>query len=129
MGYRSEVAYVIAFDNVQTKEKWVSLAKLHPSHSKALKECKFVDDMTKTYISALFRWVKWYDSYDDVKTHMGMLEEIGEMEDGQISARFVRIGEETDDTEELIYGTDAYDIPLYISRVIDTEYELEEVNG
>lgn len=129
MGYRSEVAYVIEFDNVEAKEKWVSLAKLHPSHSKALKECKFVDDMDRPYITAYFQHVKWYESYDDVKTHTAMLEEIGEDEEGKVAARFIRIGEEPDDVEEEFYGDGAYDIELYVSRSIETPYQLEEVNG
>lgn len=130
MGYRSEVAYVIEFDDMQIKKEWVALAKLDEQFNRALKECKFVDDMEKAYISAYFAHVKWYDDSEDVKTHMRMLNSL-DAEDCMegISARFMRIGEEDNDNEDEAFGEDGYDIPMYISRHIDTEYELGEVNG
>jgi hypothetical protein len=129
MGYRSEVAYVIQFDDMETKQEWVAIAKLHPTYSQALKECKFVDDMDKDYISAYFGHVKWYDSFDDVKCHMFMLDAIAEDANEHVNARFIRIGEEQDDNEDMAYGDEGYNIPLYISRHVDTEFELGEVNG
>lgn len=130
MGYRSEVAYVIEFDDVDIKEKWVALAKLHPTHSVALKECNFVDDMTTTCITAYFSHVKWYESFDDVKAHTHMLESLQDGDadvDKGINARFVRIGEDADDCVDEAYGDgNGYDIELYISRVIDTPYSLSE---
>jgi hypothetical protein len=87
--------------------------------------------MTKTCITAYFSHVKWYDSFDDVQAHMHMLESLGSDDDDDtgINARFVRIGEDADDCEDEAYGDgNGYDIPLYISRVVDTEYELKEVN-
>jgi hypothetical protein len=129
MGYRSEVAYVIRFEDMQTKQEWVAIAKLHPIYSKALKECKFVDEMDKDYISAYFAHVKWYDDFDDVKGHMAMLDAIAEDANEHVNARFIRIGEEQDDIEDNSYGDYGYDIELYLSRSIDTHYELGEVNG
>ena len=126
MGYRSEVAYVIKFDNIDTKQEWVAIAKLHPNYSLALKECQFVDDMHKDYISAYFAHVKWYEEYEDVKRHMYMLDAIADDAHEHVNARFVRIGEEQDDNEDMAYGENGYDIELYISRNVDTHYELKE---
>lgn len=126
MGYRSEVAYVIRFEDIQTKQEWVAIAKLHPTYSQALKDCQFVDDMHKDYISAYFMHVKWYDDFDDVKCHMAMLDAIAEDANEHVNARFVRIGEEQDDNEDMAYGENGYDIELYISRSVDTHYELKE---
>jgi hypothetical protein len=126
MGYRSEVAYVIRFEDTETKQKWVSMAKLNTQFNQALKECQFVDDMHKDYISAYFLHVKWYDQYEDVQAHTAMLESISEDADEKVYARFVRIGEEQDDNEDLAYGENGYDIELYISRNVDTHYELKE---
>ena len=124
MGYRSEVAYVIQFKDIQTKKEWVALKVLDNTHKKALDECNFVDDMTKDYISAYFDWVKWYDGYEDVDMHTRLLEAITEEEPEGVNARFVRIGENNDDADDLAYGDDGYNIELYLSRSIDTMYDL-----
>jgi len=128
MGYRSEVAYVIQFDDMETKQEWVAIAKLHPTYSQALKECKFVDDMDKDYISAYFAHVKWYDTFDDVKCHTAMLDAIAEDANEHVNARFIRIGEDQDDNEDNAYGENGYDIEMYMHRSIDTTYELQEVD-
>jgi len=124
MGYRSEVAYVIQFKDIETKQKYVALNKLNAKFNGALQECNHVDDMEKTYISAHFQDVKWYDGYDDVDMHMEMLQAISEGEPDGVSARFIRIGESSDDCQDDAYGEDGYGIDLWLSRVIDTEYEL-----
>ena len=124
MGYRSEVAYVITFKDTPTKQQWVALTKLNAQFNKALKECNHVDNLEKDYISAHFRDVKWYDGYEDVDMHMHMLDSISEDEPDGVNARFIRIGESSDDAQDDAYGEDGYSIDLYLSRVIDTEYEL-----
>lgn len=123
MGYRSEVAYVITFDTLSVKQEWVALAKLNTETNEALKECRHVDD-DKDYISAYFSDVKWYEGYEDVDRHMNMLNEIGEAEDGKVNARFLRVGESADDVEDNAYGDNGWEIELYVSRTIDTTYDL-----
>jgi len=117
MGYRSDVTYAIRFRELSCKRKFVSLYKLHPVFSKALNECHGVDD-DELRISAKFDWVKWYESYDDVKCHMQMLESIEADDLDGVSAKFARVGEESDDTEEIEWqGDDAphsSDIEVYV---------------
>ena len=56
--------------------------------------------------------------------HMHMLDSISEDEPDGVNARLIRIGESSDDAQDDAYGDNGYDIDLYLSRVIDTEYEL-----
>ena len=117
MAYRSDVTYAILFRELSCKRKFVSLYKLHPVFSKALNECHGVDD-DELRISAKFDWVHWYETYDDVKCHMQMLESIEADDLDGVSAKFARVGEESDDTDELEWqGYDAphsSDIEVYV---------------
>lgn len=124
MGYRSEVAYVIQFKDIQTKKEWIALKMLDNTHKKALGECNHVDDDSKDYISAHFDWVKWYDGYPDVDMHTELLETITEDEPDGVAGRLIRVGEGNDDNEDIAYGDDGYDVPLYLSRCIDCELDL-----
>lgn len=121
MGYRSDVTYIIECASTEEKEKFVALAMLNNTYKKALDECKHVKEPTN-YIVFDERSVKWYSDFEDVKCHEALLEYIDDLEDGNIAAKFVRIGEESDDTEEEAYGPNGWDIELYISRSIDSPY-------
>lgn len=122
MGYRSDVTYIIECASAEEKEKFVALAMLNGTYKQALDECKHVKDATNNIIMGEFNDVKWYEDFEDVKCHMQLLQHIDALEDKNINARFVRIGEETDDIEDNVYGPDGYDIELYVSRVIDHPY-------
>ena len=106
MGYRSDVAYVIEFDTIERKREFVALRKLVPETAKALSECDRVDD-DSLYITAEFEYVKWYEGYDDVEMHMNLLRSLDDGEIGieGIGAQLIRVGEDTDDIEELHFGT------------------------
>jgi hypothetical protein len=128
MGYRSDVSYALEFRELSCKRKFVSVAKLDPVYGMALKECEHVDD-DELYIWAKFDWVKWYDEYEDVSCHMSMLSHIADDKLDGVSAKFVRIGEEIEDTEEMVFeGEDcphAWDIKIGASRYIINDYKKE----
>ena len=125
MGYRSNVAYALEFRELNCKRKFVVMAKLDPQFNEALKECEHVDD-DKLYLYAEFDWVKWYDDYEDVKCHMDMLSHLDENKLDGVSAKFVRVGEEHDDIEEIVYAgedaPDAWSIAIGANTYIHNEY-------
>jgi hypothetical protein len=122
MGYRSDVTYIIECASIEEKEKFVALAMLNDTYKKALDECKQVKEKN-TYIICEFSDVKWYEDYEEVKCHTKLLQYIDELDDTNVNARFVRIGEDSDDIEETAYGPNGWDIELYVSRVIDHPYQ------
>jgi len=105
MGYRSEVTYAIEFKDLDTKRKFVALHKLRPEYVEVLNECIEVDS-DLLYIIFEHNYIKWYEGYEGVNNHMQMLREIEEEEMEGIAAKFVRIGEEAGDVEEICYQGD-----------------------
>lgn len=120
MGYRSEVAVVIAFKDTEQRDMFISLqlAKKDEGINEALKE------VLKLETNKLFYYasdVKWYESYDFVKAMTALYLEAVELygNDGA-GYRFTRIGEEVEDIE---IGEDGEYDDLWdytsISRTID----------
>jgi hypothetical protein len=102
MGYRSEVAYVIRFKDKAMRELFVSLqrAKADPHINEALDELAEVEDCLLGYHAD---WVKWYDGYDGVKAHHTLMSDSIDMfnqDEDIVGWRFVRLGEESNDTEQ-----------------------------
>jgi hypothetical protein len=93
MGYRSQVAYVIKFDDKQTRDAYVTLMLAHdnPEVRKAIEECDY-DDEHDPVITFKQDDVKWYESYEDVKAHTFVYENARELNMG--SYRFVALGED-----------------------------------
>ena len=127
MGYRSEVTYAIEFKDLETKRKFVALRKLNPRFSEVLGECFEVDS---DLLNIIFehRYIKWDEGYEDVRNHMNMLREIEDEQLEGVAAKFVRIGEEADDVDEIIYQGDQDNNPYgeeiqieaeVVSRIID----------
>jgi hypothetical protein len=124
MGYRSDVAYVIKFNDIETRDNFVTLmlAKNEPQTTQALSECEYgyKDD---PIISFEAQSVKWYDSFEDVKSHQRLMldaVEIFKHKGGRY--RFVSVGE--DGAEEFREDDDEGDLYEYISTVheIRTEF-------
>ena len=124
MGYRSEV--ILAVGPEVMPQFMVTMAKSPEARAMCFAEH---DDMVKDYCNIkgafLFRWegIKWYDSYEGVSAIQDFLiwcdEEViptgrttksGKEEVTEASEfyRFVRIGEEMDDTEEQGWGFDIH---------------------
>jgi len=126
MGYRSEVTYAISFRDLDYKRKFVALNKLHPNFAEVLNECVEVDS-DLLYIIFEHNYIKWYEGYEGVNHHMQMLREIEDESMEGVAAKFVRVGEEHGDVEEIYYQGDsdyepnAEEIPVeaeVVSRII-----------
>ena len=129
MGYRSEVGYVIAFQNnidwtdeASDKDKtmtgrdvfntFLAEAKSHPETKQCFEDIDadtYIVNETEMYIKGHWSDVKWYDDYEDVKCHHSLMQLASEYINSQrdnskikfttISYGYVRIGEENDDIE------------------------------
>ena len=120
MGYRSQVAVVIAFKDEAQRDMFISLqiAKKNEDMNEALKEVKKLESNKLFYYADD---VKWYESYGFVKAMTDLYLEAVELY-GQDGAgyRFTRIGEEVEDIEISEDGEydDLWDYTS-ISRTID----------
>ena len=131
MGYRSDVAYVIKFDDIETRDNFVTLmlAKNDKWITQALDECEYGynDDPVITFET---QSVKWYDSFDDVKAHHQLMREAveiyGEEKGGRY--RFIAVGE---DGEENCDENDSEgDLYEYITTVheVRTDFPLVKIS-
>jgi hypothetical protein len=128
MGYRSEVAVVIAFKDEEQRNTFLALqvAKKDEDMNEVLKEVKKLESNKLFYYASD---VKWYESYGFVKamTHL-YLEAVELFGDDGAGYRFTRIGEEVEDIEISEDGEydDLWDYTS-ISRTIDVEVNHEEL--
>ena len=97
MGYRSDVAYVIKFDDIETRDNFVTLmlAKNEPPITQALSECEhgYKDDPIITFDTVD---VKWYDSDPEVEA---VIEFKDGVRDLGYEVEYVRIGEDYTDID------------------------------
>jgi hypothetical protein len=104
MGYRSEVAYVIAFEDKATLNEFISLVMLKGGReAEALKECQLdvAEGVFSCYrINFYADSVKWYDSYPDVEAHTWLYTYAVERFGDKCAYRFLRVGEEQNDIED-----------------------------
>jgi hypothetical protein len=124
MGYRSDVAYVIKFNDIETRDNFVTLmlAKNEPPITQAINECEYgyKDDPIITFKETD---VKWYDSFEDVQAHQNLMKyavEIYQHKGGRY--RFISVGEDGAETfDEDDNENDLYD---YITTVhaIETSF-------
>ena len=133
MGYRSDVAYTIRFtddhdtNNNQSFYTFLMEAKANPRCAIALAEVEI------DYKHKAFRFiahdVKWYESYPDVDSHTALFEQakdwVQQTLDQQIhctlGAIFTRVGEQTDDVEEIAVGDYDFDW-ISVDRKIITDW-------
>jgi hypothetical protein len=119
MGYRSDVAYVIKFDDIQTRDAYVTLMLAHddPEVRKAIEECDY-DNARDPIITFKDTDVKWYPSFPEVIAHKFIYENAHALEMG--SYRFLALGEdgqEECETETIHDGHELWDY-------INTRHEL-----
>jgi hypothetical protein len=133
MGYRSDVAYTIRFvddhdtNNDQSFYTFLMEAKANPRCQIALAEVEI--DYKRKAFNFSAHDVKWYESYSDVDSHNALLEIarswIEQMTQEKMFCRmgaiFMRIGENTDDIEEIAIGDYDWDW-MSISRQIITDW-------
>lgn len=124
MGYRSDVAYVIKFNDIETRDNFVTLmlAKNKPLITQAINECEYgyKDDPIITFEQ---QSVKWYDSFEDVQAHQQLMKdavEIYQHKGGRY--RFISVGE--DGAEEFDEDDNENDLYDYITTVhaIETSF-------
>ena len=120
MGYRSQVAVVIAFKDEAQRDMFLSIqvAKKNEDMNEALKELKKLESNKLFYYADD---VKWYESYGFVKAMTDLyLEAVELYGDDGAGYRCVRIGEEVEDIEISEDGEydDLWDYTS-ISRTID----------
>jgi len=123
MGYRSQVAYVIRFDNTDQRDTFVELVKhRNDTLSQAINDCE--TRYEKPIITFEAEDVKWYESFDDVRAHHAMLDWAVELYKGS-GYRIVQVGE--DGAEDINEGGDdcaeLYDY-IYTSHSVNTEFPL-----
>jgi uncharacterized membrane protein YkoI len=96
MGYRSEVAYAVSFPDAEHKGAFVAAIKLGGDQHQieALSELNELDDKV---LVGHFCDVKWYESFEEVKSHHELMDMA--VEEFKGSYVFARIGEEYDDVE------------------------------
>lgn len=113
MGYRSEVAYVIKFDDKQTRDAYVTLMLAHsnPDVRDAIQECDY-DNERDPIITFRQDDVKWYESYEDVQAHTFIYQNARELEMG--SYRFLAVGEDGKEDFEEDTLHDGHDLYNYI---------------
>jgi hypothetical protein len=133
MGYRSDVAYVIKFDDIETRDNFVTLmlAKNDKWITQALDECEYGYD-EDPIISFNEEGIKWYESYDEVKAHRTLMREALEIyrEKGG-RYRFIAVGEDgqeefdEDDNEGDLYDyiTTSHAVITYFPQIQVTTEE------
>jgi len=115
MGYRSEVAYVIKFEDIAQRDAFVTLmlAKNDPVVTEAVNDTAH-DQTDDPIITFRAGDVKWYDEYTDVKVHHQMMRDATELYEAEW--RFVRIGENNNDIEIQEEGNH-YELWEYVDAV------------
>ena len=98
MGYTSDVAYVIKFDDIEQRDAFVVLmrAKNDALTTQALDEIGHDDDKDPI-ITFSCESTKWYAGYPDVQVHHRLMARANELYGA--SYRFVRIGEDVNDID------------------------------
>ena len=124
MGYRSTVAYKIAFNMKEDFWGFIAEAKLDPETALCFdnkeNEDKFEVDEEKYEIRFLAEDWKWYDDYPEVKAHEALFNKAEERdEEGiEVDGAFCRVGEESDDNHERYFGNDPYEMVCISRQVI-----------
>jgi hypothetical protein len=128
VGYRSTVAYTIRFigeSDAKAKQSFYTFlaeAKANPDtalcFSDEEKEYFSVDELT-WQIKFFVDGVKWYDDYAEVKCHTALMDlSKNWTEDNDcIGGAFARVGEDSEDNTEEVWGLGDYDW-VYLSRQV-----------
>ena len=143
MGYRSDVAYTIRFDDSdkgrQTFEIFLADARQNEATKNAFKDSEgdepsLIVDMVKRQINFRANYVKWNSDFPDVKCHDALFalakeyaddliqDEVQNAYDCCMGGIFTIVGESMDDIQEDSCG--AYDWEwVSVSRQIVTDWE------
>jgi hypothetical protein len=135
MGYRSDVAYKIHFEDKDRFNAFIVEAKLDPNTQRCFDEKdfdwnNFTVDEELLDIRLFAQDVKWYDSYEAVGCHTALLKKArihnelsNEDNNGDVCWYiFSRVGEDEDDVESEFEGECDYS-SVYISRQIIVDWK------
>lgn len=131
MGYRSDVAYVIKFNDIETRDNFVTLmlAKNDKWITQALDECQYGydDDPIITFEETS---IKWYDTYDEVKAHRALMRQAVEIYGEEKGGRYRFIGVGEDGAEDFDESDDEGDLYEYITTVhaVQTSFPVIKVS-
>jgi hypothetical protein len=121
MGYRSNVAYVIRFENTDQRDTFVELVKHR--RDDALTEA--INDCETRYEAPIITYyaedIKWYEGYEYVEAHKAIMEWAVELYKNA-GYRIVQVGE--DGKEEVSEDGDTDDLYDYIysSHEVHTDF-------
>jgi hypothetical protein len=128
MGYRSTVAYKIAFNNKEDFWGFIAESKLDPETALCFDEDSwskeyFEVDEKKYEIRLFCDNVKWYSDYPEVQCHEKLWDKASDRDDEgiEVDGAYCRVGEESDDNEERYFGNDPYDM-VRISRDVVVDW-------
>ena len=126
MGYRSQVAYRIRFDDSHTLGLFINhvFGSGDDHMIEALRECQV--DFDDCMVNFHAYDVKWYESYEDVQGHT-KLYELCDKEDTQFFEKcgyvFYRVGEEQSDIQDESGGNDPPYDDFYTSTSIEVPFD------
>lgn len=128
MGYRSDVFCQIKSKHLSTKMLINELAEEFKKINLTLNELFdeiLVNKNTRCNLLFISRNVKWYPDFEDVSTFMNFIKEIGEEIENKYNNEgtvyYVRLGEDSDDIEEKIYGEYNVDVDFVRTVEYDTD--------
>lgn len=104
MGYRSDVAIVVAFKTKEEMEEVLAVYRMDPrvQKHKIMEQWKLRPDFQPPYMTHAESSVKWYESSEDVEAveHIASIcADFAEARGFEYAYRLVRLGEADDDTE------------------------------
>jgi hypothetical protein len=131
MGYRSDVAYTIRFEDdndtkaMQTFYTFLAEAKSKPEYAFAITEVTINEK--KRQINYALNNTKWYESFPEVASHKAlwaMAEEYSEQDNNCIAGVYAEIGEDDNDstTERIGDGDFSW---VHVMRKIVTDWDEE----
>lgn len=122
MGYRSDVAYVIKFNDIEQRDAFITL--MHAKNDKHINDA--LAEISYRYsrdpiITFEVQDVKWYEAYPDVQSHHQLMRYAEELYEAEY--RFVRVGDDVDDLEVQESGHD-FELWNYVEpvRSIQTDF-------
>lgn len=95
MGYRSDVAYAIQFNDANERATFRDVM-MHKNDTHITQALEEVTDYVERYIVFKDTDTKWYDSYPEVQAHRQLMEQACEL--FEASYRFIAIGEDGAET-------------------------------
>ena len=127
MGYTSDVAFSIRGKKDDVIAKITAFRLGGGKHEKAaLDACSYVEYGEVIIISFHGTSIKWYSEYPEVKALNALFAAFSQDDeaDEKYDCAFVRLGEDSADTEEAHIGNDPYDL-AYLRRGVGMMYDYD----